>query len=176
MTESQFPDLEHALNYSDKFIENIKNTTNNLFWKDVLTYLSVFVKRYKYHSKNEAKNSSFLYNSKIKIGRSEKKDRILRENKIFFINQLMHEDRFLSFTEFKRKYNIKINILRFHSIISSEKNYIKSLPTAILNQKTEFPPPFNIIFKTKKRAALKYKNLMSYEKEQESTGFHKYLE
>ena len=35
LTESQFPDLEHALNYSDKFIENIKNTTNNLFWKDV---------------------------------------------------------------------------------------------------------------------------------------------
>ena len=24
LTESQFPDLEHALNYSDKFIENIK--------------------------------------------------------------------------------------------------------------------------------------------------------
>ena len=174
LTESQFPDLEHALNYSDKFIENIKNTTNNLFWKDVLTYLTSFVKRYKYQSKNEAKNSSFLYNSKIKIGRSEIKDRILRENKIFFINQLMHEDRFLTFTEFKRKYNIKINILRFHSIISSVKNYIKSLPTATLNQKTEFPPPFNIIFKTKKGAALIYRNLMSYEREQESTGFHKW--
>ena len=48
LTESQFPDFEQALNYSDNFIENIKNTTNNLLWKDVLTYLTYFVKRYKY--------------------------------------------------------------------------------------------------------------------------------
>ena len=83
LTESQFPDLEHTLNYSDKFIENLKNTTKNLFWRDVLTYLTSFVKKYKYFSKNEAKNSSFLYNSQIKIGRSEIKTEYLRRKTYF---------------------------------------------------------------------------------------------
>ena len=154
LTQSQFPELEQAINYSDKFIENIKNTTKNLFWKDVLTYLTSFVKKYKYFSKTEAKNSSFLYNSKIKIGRSEIKDRILKEKNIFLINQFMNEDRFQTYREFKHQYNIKINMLRFNSIVSSVKSYIKLIPPATISQKLEFPSPFNVIFKTKKELHL----------------------
>ena len=174
LTESQFPKLTQIINYSDKFTENLGSTTSNKFWKDVFTYLSTFVKRYKFSSKNEAKNSSFLYNSRIKVGKTEIKDHELKEKKIFFIHQLMDGDNFLKFNEFRCKYNIRMNMLRFFSIISSIKNYIKTLPTENIINSTEFPLPFNVIFNAKKGAALIYRNLNSQEKEQEPTGFLKW--
>ena len=86
----------------------------------------------------------------------------------------MDGDNFLKFNEFRCKYNIRMNMLRFFSIISSIKNYIKTLPTENIINSTEFPFPFNVIFNAKKGAALIYRNLNSQEKEQEPTGFLKW--
>ena len=174
LADSQFPQLSEIINYSDVFIENIKNTTNNPFWKDVLSYLTSFVKRYKLLSRNEAKYSSFLYNSKIKIGRLEIQDRILKNNHIYFIHQFMTEDRFLNFREFKDKYNININPLRYISITSSIKSFLKNKPNLNFEKQWEHPPPFDHILKSKKGANLIYKQLTNLEKEQEPTGFLKW--
>ena len=120
----------------------MKNTTNNPFWKDVLSYLSSFIKRYTFMSKNEAVNSSFLCSSKIKTGNLEIKDRVLKENSIFFIRQLMTEERFMTYGEFKDKYNININTLRYLSIVSSIKKYIKDIPSSNFEKQYKYPPAF----------------------------------
>ena len=159
LTDSHLPKLAEVINFSDKFTENIMKTTKNPFWKEVLTYLTIFIKKYKITSKTEAKNTSFLYNSKVKIGNQEINDRKLINNHIFFIHQLMTEDRFLSYEEFKEKYNINFNLFRYMSIVSSVKSFLNRYNFQVKRKQCENQTPFNIILKSKKGAALIYKHM-----------------
>ena len=174
LIDSHLPKLSEVINFSDKFTENIMKTTKNPFWKEVLTYLTIFIKKYKITSKTEAKNTSFLYNSKVKIGNQEINDRKLINNNIFFIHQLMTEDRFLSFVEFKEKYNINFNLFRYMSIVSSVKSFLNRYNFQVKRKQCENQTPFNIILKSKKGAALIYKHIMEHENQQKSTGFMKW--
>ena len=67
--------------------------------------------------------------------------------------------------------NININPLRYISITSSIKSFLKNKPNLNFEKQWEHPPPFDHILKSKKGANLIYKQLTNLEKEQEPTGF-----
>ena len=86
----------------------------------------------------------------------------------------MTEERFMTYGEFKDKHNINISILRYLSIVSSIKKYIKDIPSSNFEKQYKFPPPFDHILTIKKGASLIYRKLINIEKKTVATGFLKW--
>ena len=168
---SAIPDFSKIDSFGDLFIQKIQLQTKNPFWTDVLKYLNIFYKNFKYISKDEIIQSSFLFNTNIKVGNKVITDKILIEKEVLFINQLMSGQNFLTFQEFQTKYNINnMNFLRFRSIISSvgayintkqqgvyKKNYFNQFLT-LLSAMVKIAPKFTIKWLTQMLLLQAYKN------------------
>ena len=161
LTLAQFPKLVNVVKYSDKYIQNIQQNNNNSFWENVFKYLEEFIRDFKFDSKSDVMNSSFLFNSQIKIDKKVINDRILVENNVHLIHQLMIENRCLTYREFNLKYNnIKINFLRYNAIISSFKRYIKQFKDNDSKTRTMQQPTFATIMNNKKGASYIYNKIV----------------
>ena len=161
LLELRSPCLFEIHKFGNTFINNTRNNINNQFWKDVMTAFSSFNEKYYQESDTETDFCSFLYNDKIKIGNDTIRNKILRENNIFYIHQLKDNNKFLSHREFETKYIIKINFLNYNSIISAVKNFQSKFPIQSQPKKLERQPHFDFLMKNTKGASHIYQFLLS---------------
>ena len=159
---SAIPDFSKIDSFGDLFIQKIQLQTKNPFWTDVLKYLNIFYKNFKYISKDEIIQSSFLFNTNIKVGNKVISDKILIEKEVLFINQLMSGQNFLTFQEFQMKYNINnMNFLRFRSIISSVGAYINTQQQGVYKKNNLFQPVFDTLISHGKNSSQIYNNMVN---------------
>ena len=92
----------------------------NLFWKDVFLNLSELKQE-----KGELVDSEHVLslpiwlNPLIKIGGNMCMNKICCENGVFFVNDLISENKMLfTYDEFKKHYNIRLNLIEYFSILS----------------------------------------------------------
>ena len=147
-----YPKLNEITLYGDCFIKSLCKVIDNLFWENVLTYL------YEFHSKivvltfQEFKATCFQFNSNFKIGNSVINNPLLARSNIFFVYQLMEGNEFLTHEAFKEKYDIEINYLTFHSIITCLKNKVNINDLDEGNRELNYQPAINAILSKKKRS------------------------
>ena len=103
-----------------------------------------------------------MLNSNIKIDKKVINDNILKDKNIFFISQLMEGEHFLSFRDFSTKYDVKINFIRYNSIISSIHTYLSRFNFAnqVLKKCKAFQPLLDKLIETKKCSQLVFRKLI----------------
>ena len=95
---------------------------DNPFWKCVMSSLYTFNKSFQLTSMHQIKACSFLFNEQIKVGGNVVSNRRFINGNVFYIKQLMNNERFLTYNEFIRRYNIRIDFMNFNSVISAIKS------------------------------------------------------
>ena len=150
LIESLYPDLLEVYKFGNTYLTKIKNNIKNPFWNDVTSAFLQFTEKYYLEANVNTKWCSFLYNNKIKIGNQSIKNKSFIDNHIYYIYQLMHEDKFLTHDEFINKFNINIDFLQYNSVISAIKNYQSKYQTTTDSKKPDFQPHFDIIMKCKR--------------------------
>ena len=117
--------------------------------------------------------TSFLYNSKICIGKKTIKIQNLIDHDVFFIGQLLKKDDvFLTLDELNNRYSTNINFLQYNSIISSIRKYTKTLNIDKHSPKPNYQPALNIILTTQSGTAPIYRTFIKPEKI--NKGFEKW--
>jgi len=120
------------------------------------------------------KITSFLYNSKICVGKKTIKNYNLINNNVFFIGQLLKPDNtFLTLQELNTKYSTNINFLQYNSIKSSIADYTNTISFEKHSKKTKFQPPLDIILTTKSGTSPIYKAMLT--PEQTYNGLNKWI-
>ena len=104
--------------------------------------------------------TSFLFNNNFKIGNSIIDNKILRNNGIYFVHQLMEDSNFLSQIAFNQKYNLQIDFLTYHSIIRCIKTNSSFDDLEKIGKKIQHQPAYGIILKDKKGASTIYRELL----------------
>ena len=106
----------YKLNMRDKIAEKV-----NPFWKDVFLNLSELKQE-----KGELVDGQHVLsqpiwlNPWIKIGGNMCMNKICCENGVFFVNDLISENKMLfTYEEFKNHYNIRLNFIEYFSILSA---------------------------------------------------------
>ena len=123
----EFPHLIDIVNFGDAYVKTIITNIKNKFWKNVMEYLYLFMKNFKYSANEDVRSASFIFNSNILVGKQVIHDKVLINNNITFIYQLIDGENLLTYQQFTAKYHIKINFLRYHSITSAVRAYILRL-------------------------------------------------
>ena len=118
-----YPDLSYINQFGDWYIYNLSKNVNNPFWKNVLMYFSQFNSKFKISSIEELKATCFQLNNTFKIGNSPIDNAILKSVNIYYVNQLMNDNDFLSHEEFEQKFEVQIDYLTYYSIIRCLKNH-----------------------------------------------------
>lgn len=158
--ESAFPEMSNIKNFGNVYIENLINILINPFWKHVLKYYLEFFTKKEIKTVDDFKNTSFLYNSNIRIGHKVIKDKLLINNQIFFIQQLKQNDDYLLFNEFKTLYKCNLNFLQYNSLICAIKNYENKIKPTPIKCKLKLQPALEVIMTTKSGTAPIYKVLL----------------
>ena len=155
-----YPNLNEISCFGDNFLKILLRNISNPFWKNVISYYLAFYKKIGITSLEELYETSFLFNDNIKIKNDIIKNKEFIKKEIFFIKNLMEDGDFLSFEQFTAKYNINIDFITYHSILSSIKKYtcFKNLEDTGIVLKGQ--PAIDIITKTKKGASLIYRKLI----------------
>ena len=172
LLESAIPEINNIKNFGNVYIENLLNILINPFWRNVLNYYSVFINKKRIQTQDDFKNSSFLYNSNIKTGHQVIKNKLLIDNNIFFIYQLQQNKDYMSFNDFKTKYNCNLNFLQYNSIISAIKAYENKVKPSSIKCKLKLQPALEVILTTKSGTAPIYKILL--ESSDSMTGYKKW--
>ena len=148
--------------YGNSFVLDLSKCISNPFWRNVMCYLYEFQNKIQITNFKELGATCFLYNENIKIGGSVITNNICKTNKIFFIKQLMDNDRFLAHDEFLVKYNIKIDFLTYYSIIRAIKTFAERKQLDYSNINIDQPPAINMLLKCKKGASKLYRVFLKY--------------
>ena len=163
IVQIKYPELNAISNFGDTFLEKITDITNP-FWENVFKYYVNFYKIFKIKTSNQLKMTSFLYNSKICVGKKTIKNRNLIDNNVFFIGQLLKPDNtFLTLQELNTKYSTHINFLQYNSIKSSITEFTKTISFDKHTKKTNFQPPLDIILTTRSGTSPIYKAILTPE-------------
>lgn len=161
LIENKYPLILNIQNFGNAYMTRILNGIKNPFWKDVLVFLQSFICNYNLKSLHEVEACSFLYNENIKIGKETIKTKLLIENGIYFIRQLKNGNIFLSHREFLTKYNIRLNFLSYHSMITSVKRYCSKFEGLKLGKQPNSQPYFELLMKTTKGASPIYEEMIT---------------
>ena len=170
----EFPHLINIVNFGDAYVKTIIKNIKNKFWKNVMEYLYLFMKNFKYSGKEDVRSASFIYNSNILVGRQVINDKVLINNNITFIHQLIDGEHFFTHQQFTAKYHIKINYLRYHSITLAVRAYILRLDVV---EQTKikiknFQPIFETLISKKKCSQIVYQKML--DRKSNITGFEKW--
>ena len=171
--EGMHPNLTYIREFGNQFVKKMYDEIKNPFWKCVLSSLYTFNKSFKLTSMHQIKACSFLFNDQIKVGGRVVNNKKLTNGNVFFIKQLMHNERFLTYNEFIRRYNLKINFMNFNSVICAIKKYISGLK---LEETTgiefTYQPSLQLIVDTPKGASAIYNTLV--EPYNQNKGYEKW--
>ena len=168
----KYPFIKNVANFGDKYEENIINRIKNPFWMQVLRYFYAFNKEYIFKSKEEVEATSFMYNTKIRIGKNVIKNQKLISNNVFAIRQLKDINGFLSLQDLNGKLQTPLNFLEYNSIINSVKQFLKNYSRLPSLKNVEFSPALNKIMINKKGSSLIYQEMIKIE--QECTGYNRW--
>ena len=157
-----YPDLSYINQFGDWYIYNLSKDVNNPFWKNVLMYFSEFNSKFKISSIEELKATCFQLNNTFKIGNSPIDNAILKSVNIYYVNQLMNDNDFLSHEEFEQKFEIQIDYLTYYSIIRCLKKSSDFENLEEHNSNFNFQPALNTILKQKKGASKIYKIFIDF--------------
>ena len=92
----------------------------NPFWKDVFMNYSKILKDQTVRDGKDVLSQSIWLNPCIKIGGQMCVNAKCCENNVFFVNDLVSNNRkFYSFEEFQVKYNIRLNFVEYYGILSA---------------------------------------------------------
>ena len=170
----EFPHLIDIVNFGDAYVKTIITNIKNKFWKNVMEYLYLFMKNFKYSANEDVRSASFIFNSNILVGKQVIHDKVLINNNITFIYQLIDGENLLTYQQFTAKYHIKINFLRYHSITSAVRAYILRLDE-VEHSKIKiknFQPIFENLISKKKCSQIVYQKML--DRKSNITGFEKW--
>ena len=155
-----YPKMNSIWRYGNNFSLILSQIITNKFWSNVLSYLSIYFSNIDVTCLEDLYETSFLYNEKVKIGKSVVKNGVLEQNNIFLIKHLMENYMFLNYDEFVRKYNINIDFLSYNIIIRAIKKSYAFDELEHDDKTVKYQPPLNIIMKSKKGACEIYKSFI----------------
>ena len=158
---TQYPKLKTILYFGDQFARDLSCEVKNIFWRDILSYFYEFYGKFELSTIEDLKASSFLFNKQFKVGGMVISSKILIENNIFFISQLMNEESFMTFEQFTQKYNIQMNFLTYYSIIQSIQKASKIDTLEETGELIKYQRPINVILKSKKGSSDIYTAFLS---------------
>ena len=127
LTFALYPSFTKINDRGSTYTSKLAQQSENPFWKEVLTSCVSYFDSFKASTFEDFLSMSFLFNPSIKIGRKPIDHKMLIERGIFFIHQLTINNKLMSYEQFTDKYDIRVNYLSFHSIISAIKSFYKSL-------------------------------------------------
>ena len=158
--KAKYPTLTDVVKFGNKFSEIISADIQNPFWENVVKSFIIYTKHFYFNYKDGVNSVSFLFNENIKIGKTCVKIKRFIENNIFYIFQLKEGERFLTYNEFIRKYNIQINFLQYGSTIAAVRNYSSKFPTEHTTEPHTFQPHLRAIMKSKKGVSPIYQDII----------------
>ncbi len=147
-------------NLSDKDVVNITKNVKSSFWSDVLKHWSAMT--YKEPAgTQEILKQRIWYNSFIRIENKPVFWKKWLDAGIKCIEDLITENRFLTFEEFLQRYNIQTNFLQFHSIVRAiPRNWKGILNNVVNNNQTVKTSMFNVITTCDKPSQIAYKKII----------------
>ena len=92
MISTIYPKLNYVWKYGNNFSKTLSKTMNNYFWSNVLAIFNNFYLKTDITCLEEFGETSFLYNDKIKMGKSIIRNKTLEQNGIFLIKHLMEDN------------------------------------------------------------------------------------
>ena len=160
-----YPKILKIQNFGNCFVHNLSKDLTNEFWADVMFCLFDFVNKIDINSQEELNATSFLHNSKFKIGNDTIKSNNLISKNIFFIYQLQENDDFLNVEQFREKYNIQIDFLSYNAIIRCIRLQTQNNDLEKTGKILKHQPALNVILKSKKGTTDIYQSFIgnSYE-------------
>ena len=173
---SIYPCISKIFNLGNIFSLNLSKEITNPFWSNILVYYYELHKNVNISCYSECYETSFLFNEKIKINREIISNPILCRSGIYFIKQLMENERFLEYDEFKDRNKCNINYLAYYSIIKAVKGFLQNEDIQDLGPKIEHQPAMNIIMKNKKGASNIYQTLIKQNCYNSDKAFKKWEE
>ena len=160
---SLYDKLYDFLKMGPEFITNNLKHIDNPFWKEVFkAYYDCCIGITPSNS-TEINKVNILYNMNIKVGGSFVRNKKYLESGIYFINDILDKyGSFLTFEQFKNKYNNIVNFLEYNSLISSIKEYINHLKIdpGVKLIEPNIPLPLSILIKSKKGCRHVYDRLV----------------
>ena len=157
----------------DKYKNTIITYLSNPFWEDVINYYYRFYNKYKFTSINEVESTSYLFNTKITIGKDVISNKDLIAKEIYYISNFKSNGEFMSVHEFNTKYNTKLNFLQYNSIINSIKCFTRKYSYLKTTKDINYQSPINKILMNKKGASNIYRELVFTE--EDITGLSRWL-
>ena len=139
------PDINLVF-YGASFPKSYTNQLKNNFWRDVIISWNELVKKSN-DGKNIAQESLWL-NNNIKIGNKSVYYRVWFSKGVRTINDLLDDFGFITFNQFRDKFQIHTNFLLYNGLINAIKNYQISLGLIRIEKDNNITPFISPIFLT----------------------------
>ena len=167
-----YPAISEFWKYGNYFTHKLAKEIDNPFWSNVFSYFYDLSKKIKITSLEEILETSFLFQDEILIGNKIISNKMLQQNNIYLIKDLMNGRDFLTHEEFILRHNIPINYLNYSSIVRSIKSFINNIEPEETGRNIKYQPTLNVIMKNKKGASAIYQALL--ENKTKATGMEKW--
>lgn len=156
-----FNKLYNLANYGSDFTLQLSSSSLNKFWCDVFSAYTASSDKIESAFKIQVDEVNFMYNKFFKVDKQSIYSTELEKNGIFKIKHLKIENYFMTYHDFKTKYqSIKINYLHYHALISSLKKGIKVIESSNQHKNHTSYNGWQVIFKEEKGVKLVYKSLI----------------
>lgn len=148
MVNENFPFVMECLKYGSKYIDRIRTQTDNIFWKDVIISLNLFLENTTPSCWNELKSIPVWFNPHIKVGGNAVFYGNWKEKGILLINDFLDSNgEVLTLADFQRKFDLQVNFLQFEGMARSIKDYIFSFDFASFLYREDNPiRPYPLLF------------------------------
>ena len=125
MITDLYPELPSLPRFGVEFSKKLHSTIKNPFWKDVVKHFIKIQEHLKPSDMNELMSDHIFYNSNILRNHQPIFLKEWADNDIIYIHQLHNDEgRFLSFDEFRTKYNnLQTNFLVYQGTINAIRRY-----------------------------------------------------
>ena len=132
-------DMMKLSNCGPRYIKICKESTHNLFWKDVLDAWLTLIKKEKINYEDKLLLMPIWYNEKFLIDNQTIFFKNWYEKGVLTVNDLWNSNSFYTLDEFNVKFNMNCNYLQYYSVISVVKKIMKNV-NFNLNQPKVFYP------------------------------------
>ena len=156
------PNIFDILNAGPIYAEKMSLKLQNPFWSDVLNSYVNFAHSVPIKTSLEFSSQSFLYNKDFRIDKRVITEQTLIDKGVVYIHQLQNQGQYLTYEEFKNKYNIKLNFLLYTAIINVIKATERQLaPTNMSGNTLPYQKPIHMILNSKKGSQIFYRSMIS---------------
>ena len=151
-----------------RFNRHLQNTLFNHFWKDVFTHWIDFKCNYLSNlplSNDNILTQSLWFNDNITVNNSSVWYKAWDKKGVRFVNDLLNVDgQFLSFIDFKNRYDIDIDFLTYYGLIHAIKdNWKDSFCEKVLPLPNHVQPPIAVFLRSRNhRGNVYFKHFISF--------------